>query len=208
MRRPAWLSGLTKKDFVGTKEFKAHPIKEVFDDKILRNYTLSDNDAEFGLSQSVPGDYHQRGSRFFLDLSKEDWHAYTDNFGTSEEKKFVLLIKNLIEDLRQKWSDVFLLRNESAFKIYEFRTGKAFEPDYVLLANDQRDASVSWQIFIEPKGGHLLEHDQWKEDFLKEIGAEAKVVAENKDVRILGLPFYNSDLEQQEHAVETELRAL
>lgn len=199
---------LTKKDFVGTKEFKAHPIKEVFDDKILRNYTLSDNDAEFGLSQSVPGDYHQRGSRFFLDLSKEDWHAYTDNFGTSEEKKFVLLIKNLIEDLRQKWSDVFLLRNEGAFKIYEFRTGKAFEPDYVLLANDQRDASVSWQIFIEPKGGHLLEHDQWKEDFLKEIGAEAKVVAENKDVRILGLPFYNSDLEQQEHAVETELRAL
>lgn len=78
----------------------------------------------------------------------------------------------------------------------------------MLLANDQRDASVSWQIFIEPKGGHLLEHDQWKEDSLKEIGAEAKVVAENKDVRILGLPFYNSDLEQQEHAVETELRAL
>jgi hypothetical protein len=53
-----------------------------------------------------------------------------------------------------------------------------------------------------------LEHDQWKEDFLKQIGTEAKIVAEDRDVRILGLPFYNSDLEQQEHAVETGLRVL
>lgn len=199
---------LTKKDFIGTKEFTPHPIKEVFNDKILRNYTLTDNDAEFGLPQSIPGDFHQRGSRYFLDLSKEDWHAYSDNFGTSEEKKFVLLMKNLIDDLRQKWSDVYLLRNEGAFKIYEFRTGQAFEPDYVLFANDKRNASVSWQIFIEPKGGHLIEHDKWKEDFLKEVGAEATVISENKDVRILGMPFYNSDLEQQEHAVEANLRAL
>lgn len=199
---------LTKRDFVGTKEFTAHPIKDVFSAKILRNYTITENDAEFGLPQSVPGDYHQRGSRYFLDLSKEDWHAYTDNFGTSEEKLFILLMKNLIDDLRQKWSDVYLLRNEGAFKIYEFRTGKAFEPDYVLFANDKRDASVSWQVFIEPKGSHLLEHDKWKEDFLKDIGVEAKVVAENSDVRIIGLPFFSSDIEKQEHAVETGLRTL
>lgn len=199
---------LTKKSYIGTKEFTAHPVKTVFDDKILRNYTVTDNDAEFGISQSVPGDYHQRGSRYFLDLSKEDWHAYSDNFGTSEEKKLVLLMKNLIDDLRQKWSDVYLLRNEGAFKIYEFNTGQAFEPDYVLLANDKRDASVSWQIFIEPKGDHLLEHDKWKNDFLEEIEAEARVVAEDKNVRVIGLPFYNGNLEQQEHSVETSLREL
>lgn len=199
---------LTKKSYIGTKEFTAHPVKNVFEDSILRNYTISDNDAEFGISQSLPGEYHQRGSRFFLDLSKEDWHAYSDNFGTSEEKKFVLLIKHLIEDLRQKWSDVYLLRNEGAFKIYEFSTGQAFEPDYVLLANDKRNASVSWQIFIEPKGAHLLEHDKWKESFLKEITATIEVIAEDRHTRIVGLPFFNGDTEQQDHRVEADLREL
>ena len=199
---------LMKKSYIGTKKFTAHLVKEVFDDKILRNYTLTDNDAEFGIPQSVPGEYHKRGSHYFLDLSKEDWHAYSDNFGTSEEKKFVLLMKNLIEDLRQKWSDVYLLRNEGAFKIYEFSTGQAFEPDYVLLANDKRDVSVSWQIFIEPKGTHLLEHDKWKEDFLKDIEVKAEIIAEDKDVRIVGLPFFNDDTEKQNHVVEAELRQL
>lgn len=199
---------LTKKSYVGTKEFIAHPVKDVFDDSILRNYTISDNDAEFGISQSLPGEYHQRGSRYFLDLSKEDWHAYNDNFGTSEEKSFVLLMKNLIEDLRKKWSDVYLLRNEGGFKIYEFFTGQAFEPDYVLLANDRRNASVSWQIFIEPKGTHLLEHDAWKENFLKEIEQKAQIIAENNKVRIIGLPFYNGETEHQAHGIEKSLREL
>ena len=197
---------LTEKSYVGTKEFKAHPISKVFDDKILRNYTVTNNDAESGISQSFPGSFNHRGSQYFLDLSKEDWHVYDDNFGTSEEKRFILLMKNLIDDLRKKWSDVYLIRNENAFKIFDFKTGKAFEPDYLLLANDKRDTSVSWQIFIEPKGGHLLEHDKWKEDFLLSIAANAKVMAEDKTVKIIGLPFFNSDLERSQHPIETTLR--
>jgi type III restriction enzyme len=199
---------LTKKSYIGTKEFTAYPIKNVFDDHILRNYTLTDNDAEFGISQSIPGDYHQRGSRFFLDLSKEDWHAYSDNFGTSEEKKLVLLMKKLIEDLQQKWSDIYLLRNEGAFKIYEFNSGQAFEPDYVLFANDKQNASVSWQVFIEPKGGHLVEHDAWKQDFLLKISEEAGIIGENSDVKLIGVPFFNSDIEAQTHVIEEALKTL
>lgn len=117
-------------------------------------------------------------------------------------------MRNLIEDLRSKWDDVFLLRNEGALKIFEFSSGKAFEPDYVLIANDKRDASVSWQIFIEPKGGHLLETDRWKEDFLKSISETAEVVAEDTSVRIIGLPFYNSDIERNTNTVESDLRSL
>lgn len=199
---------LKEKSFVGSKEFKPMPIREAFDKEIRRNYTITNNDAEFGISQSIPAAAGDRGTRYYLDLSKEDWHAYDDNFGTSEEKQFVLLMRNLIEDLRSKWDDVFLLRNEGALKIYEFNTGKAFEPDYVLIANDKRKASVSWQIFIEPKGGHLIEGDKWKEDFLKTISDEAEVVADSEEVRIIGLPFYNSDIERSNNTVESELRTL
>lgn len=200
---------LNEKTFEGTKEFKPHAVNEVFDSRILRNYTITDNDAEFGISQSHPGSFDQRGSQYFLDLSKEDWHAYDDNFGTSEEKKLVLLMKKLIDELREKWDDIYLVRNEGAFKIYEFgKPGRAFEPDYVLFANDKRDASVSWQIFIEPKGNHLLEHDEWKQDFLLKISKDVRVVGENSKVRVIGLPFFNSSLEAKEASVVNALQEL
>lgn len=199
---------LKEKSYIGSKLFKPTPIKEAFDTEIRRNYTITSNDAEFGVSQSIPNTAGGRSTRYYLDLSKEDWHAYDDNFGTSEEKQFVLLMRNLIEDLRAKWNDVFILRNEGALKIYEFNSGNAFEPDYILIANDKRDASVSWQIFIEPKGGHLLENDKWKEDFLKNISDEYEVIAENGEVRIVGLPFYNSEIEKTTNTVEVGLRAL
>jgi type III restriction enzyme len=200
---------LMKKSYVGTTEFKPHKIKDVFASEIQRNYTLKDGHEEIGLSQSIPATYGQtNATRFYLDLSKEDWHAYDDNFGTSEEKRLVILMKNLIEDLRKKWSDVYLLRNEGAFKIFAFSTGQAFEPDYVLLANDKKKASVSWQIFIEPKGDHLIETDKWKEEFLLSIADSAEVIAENNEVRVVGLPFYNYKLEQANNLVETELRDL
>lgn len=200
---------LNEKSFEGTKEFKPHPIKEVFDDRILRNYTITDNDAEFGISQSHPGSFDQRGSQHYLDLSKEDWYAYDDNFGTSEEKKLVLLVKKLIDELREKWDDIYLVRNEGSFKIYEFgKPGRAFEPDYVLFANDKRNASVSWQIFIEPKGNHLIEHDAWKQKFLLNIRQEAKIIGENSDTRIIGVPFFNGEIESQTHTIEDALKSL
>lgn len=200
---------LTEKTMVGSKEFEPELIRDVFSEKIIRNYTVTTGDAEVGVSQSIPADYHERGSRYYLDLSKEDWHAYDDNFGTSEEKQFVLLIKRLIDELRKKWNDVYLIRNEGAFKIYEFaRPARAFEPDYVLVANDKRESGVSWQIFIEPKGGNLLEHDRWKQDFLKQINNETKVIGENTDVRIVGLPFYNAEMEKQAAVIVNGLASL
>lgn len=200
---------LTKKSYVGTTEFRSHKIRDVFASEIQRNYTLKEGYEDIGLSQSIPATYGQtNATRFYLDLSKEDWHAYDDNFGTGEEKQLVLMMKRLIEDLRKKWTDVFLLRNEGSFKIYAFDSGQAFEPDYVLLANDKKDASVSWQIFIEPKGQHLIEGDKWKEDFLLSISKKAKVISEDRDVRVIGVPFYNSRAERVSGTVENALRNL
>lgn len=194
---------LSEKSFEGTKVFKPYPFREVFDKEIIRNYTITAGDAEFGISQSQPDGYGYKGSKYYIDLSKEDWHAYNDNFGTSEEKLLVKMMRNKIEELRVKWSDVYLVRNEGAFKIYEFgKPGRAFEPDYVLFANDKKDASVSYQIFIEPKGGNLLEHDKWKEDFLKKLENEAVIEGENMNVRIIGTPFFNADQEKYGDRVE------
>jgi len=47
-------------------------------------------------------------------------------------------------------------------------------------------ASTILQVFIEPKGDHLLEHDSWKQDSLEEIAGEGRV-----GYSVYGLPFFN-----------------
>jgi len=99
--------------------------------------------------------------RFHAELSQEDWFAYTDNFGTSEEKAFVAYFKGYVDDLRKIYNKVYLVRNERVFHLYSFEDGERFEPDYVLfLQKEKTDGYEQIQIFVEPKGNHLLEKDE------------------------------------------------
>ena len=59
--------------------------------------------------QSLDG--HKKPSlkqRFFENIDQLDWYAYDDNFGTSEEKYLVRAIRELMNDLQEKWSDIYL----------------------------------------------------------------------------------------------------
>jgi len=94
-----------------------------------------------------------------------------------------------------------LLRNESLFKIYRFIDGRAIEPDFVLFLKAKGSKNIlSYQLFIEPKGSHLLNTDKWKEDFLKEIESEFKIetLLEKGKFKLVGLPFYNEQQTKQE----------
>ena len=178
--------------FVGTHEFVPKKISEIFKD-VKRKYTINndpDSDKEFGVPQMLA-----RNEKYRLNLSTKDWYAYDENYGTSEEKSLVVTFDGLFKELEESWEDIYLIRNEKAVTIYAFDDGHAFEPDYLLLANDKKTGNHSWQIFIEPKGGQLLESDKWKQDFLMQITEMniAKVLADTHDVKIIGLPFYNED---------------
>ena len=190
--------------YVGTSKFEAKPVKELFADKILRKYTVnSESHAEFGLSQK-----NRSETSIYEDLDNLSWYAYDDNFGTSEEKYFVRTLKNMMRDLEEKWSDIYLLRNEKAVKIYSFEEGKAFEPDFLMFANDKKTGNTSWQIFIEPKGSQFADANNkfenskegWKLQFLAEITNrdEVKELVNDDRYRIVGLPFYNEALTKPE----------
>ena len=57
---------------------------------------------------------------------------------------------------------------------------------------------MTYQVFIEPKGNHLVSHDKWKEEFLKEIREEKKTIKYYTDnYLITGVPFYNNDNENE-----------
>src|SRR5699024_7653343 len=97
-------------------------------------------------------------------------------------------------ELKESYDEIYLIRNEQHFKIYNFEDGKGFAPDFVLyLKKEQPKESLHYQIFIEPKGDHLLEHDKWKEDLLKQLKDEFKLeqVWKGKEYILWGLPFYN-----------------
>lgn len=183
--------------YVGTEEFTPKKIADIFPSDIKRKYFMkdADSDQEFGVPQSYP-----KNEKYALNINEKSWYVYDENYGTSEEKSLVKAFDGLFSELSEKWDDIYLIRNEKAFEIYNFMDGKTFEPDYLLIANDKKTGNISYQIFIEPKGGQLLEKDKWKEDFLREIMDRniAKVLADNSKVRIVGLPFYNEEFKREE----------
>lgn len=188
----AALSKVERK-YIGTTDFKATPIQAVFKDKTV-HYPAERTDG-LGDSQSD------------LKLSGADWFAYNDNFGTSEEKAFVKYFSGCVDELKKIYSKVYLVRNERVAKIYSFEDGAGFEPDFVLFL-EKGDGVEQYQIFIEPKGTHLLEHDAWKEKFLRELKDKniVKKLDDNATCTIWGLPFYNHNLSEFKTAFDALLK--
>lgn len=184
--------------YEGTKEFRAENIRDVFKNKKC-NYTVM-HDGGIGYSQN--DSTVSVGVR--LDLSQEDWFAFEDNFGTTEEKAFVAYFKGFVPQLKAKYDKVYLLRNERQMHLYSFVGGERFEPDYLLfLHSPLADGYEQLQIFIEPKGTHLVEGDKWKEDFLLELEGQAipkKTYVDDNKYKIWGFHFFNRDVRSTEFA--------
>lgn len=181
--------------YQGTRKFLPIDFKSVFKDHTLKFRIDSGSTKEVGQSMLTP---HNPALR--LDLNTCEWYAYDDCFGTSEEKYLIKYIESIIDKLREKYTDIYLVRNELDLKIYAFEDGAAFEPDFVLFMRhkDSDDKFDNIQIFIEPKGAHIEAKDKWKEEFLLQIGEEAILTFEtpNNKYRIWGLPFFIEEKKQ------------
>lgn len=189
------ISGI-EETYEGSSEFTARYIHDIFKNKRC-NY-IDPHDGGVGISQndnSVP-------IAWKIDLSKEDWFVFEDNYGTSEEKAFVAYFKEYVKDLKDKYDKVYLVRNERQLAIYSFDGGERFEPDYLLFLHlPKQDGYEQLQIFIEPKGTHLVEKDSWKEDFLLQLKSKAIPVtkfADDNKYKIWGFHFFNRDVRSAE----------
>jgi len=171
-------------EYKGTSEFKPFAIDEKFFDKVLK---LNKN------SERV------NGQEEFLTDKK--WYVFNANYGTSEEKKFVKMISTQMDKLSKEYEEIYLMRNELHVKIYNFKDGQAFAPDFILFMKQKDGQAVTYQIFIEPKGAHLKETDRWKEEFLQEIKERFKdkiiKFSSSRNYKITGVPFYNNEEENE-----------
>lgn len=189
-------------EFKGTKEFKPYEVNKTFKDKTLNIYVREGGDQEYGVGQNETGNTDLK-----LDLSNKEWYVFNDNYGTSEEKHLIKFINKTYDKLKTKYSKVYLVRNEKYFQLYNFDDGRAMEPDFILfLEKKEIGQSLYYQIFIEPKGAHLLKEDAWKEIFFKSLKekVEINVLWKTKKFIIWGMPFYNEQLRKMEFEKEFE----
>lgn len=178
-----------KIEYQGTEEFKSRPFSKVFKDKTLNIFVRDGGDQEYGVPQS-----QTTNTALHIDLSNKDWYVFHDNYGTSEEKYFVKFIDKTYNALKSKYDQIFLVRNEKHFQLFNFDDGNPMEPDFVLfLKKKESDIALHYQVFIEPKGEHLLLYDSWKETFLKSLKKRHKinVLWKTKKYIVWGMPFYN-----------------
>lgn len=178
-------------EYEGTILFEPIPIKDTVIDKTIRIAIDETSEREIGIAMSETTNTDLR-----LNLKEKGWYVYQDNFGTSEEKYLVKFLNSAMESLEKKYENIHLIRNEKLFQLFRFEDGKPLEPDFVLLLTEKKSKKeVLYQLFIEPKGGHLIATDQWKEDFLREIERQYQidVVFENKEFKLYGMPFYNEE---------------
>lgn len=166
----------------GTNKFIGLPIKEAVQDYQKR----------------VPVNYADAGVHELIqtyDYKKAPWFVYNEAIVDHLERSLIELIHGYIEELQNKYKDVYLIRSDernTKLKLHEFAGDVShyagFLPDFVLyLANE----SYIYQIYIEPKGAQLLDQDQWKEDLLTSISPETvDVIGENDQVKLYGVKFY------------------
>jgi type III restriction enzyme len=180
-------------EYIGSTSFKCKLLREIFRDKILK--IDSDDERAQGVEE--------------INLAEKDWYAQNELYGTSEEKNFINFLDSFIDKLKQKYSDIALLRNEKFFQIYDFEEGRPFEPDFVMILKKKNKVISIYQIFIEPKGDQFKgsngrfenSKEGWKQNFLLEIENTAQIEMylnfENEHFKLIGLPFYNKALEKE-----------
>ncbi len=177
---------------IGSRTFYPRDIKDVFKDKILN------------LDEGDPRADRVREA----DIAAYDWYAQNALYGTSEEEEFTRFMEKVIDELQRTYSSVALIRNERHLAIYEFEEGRRFEPDFVLMLRNGHDGKITThQVFIESKGDQPKDRDGrfeksgegWKQDFLLEMEEEAELDLQfsNGRYRLIGLPFYNKQLEKE-----------
>ena len=197
------------KSYRGTKLFTPTEFKSTFRKKVTLNFAkqATGSNQEFGVSMKGS---HRVDLR--ADLMQMDWYAYNDCFGTSEEKALIKYIEGIKDKLLEKYVEFYLVRNENDLKIYSFKTGAAFEPDFILFLRRKGKGTKydNLQIFIEPKGENLRKQDAWKEEFLLEIKemAEVRWCTSANDYNVWGVPFFTEqNNEAFYHAFDKEIIA-
>lgn len=170
--------------YKGTEKFEPFSFEDLFGETKEKNVFIDDE-----------------SKRLEAELLQHKWYVLNSFNGTSEERNLLEFLKNKIVNLKEKYEQVYLLRNEEVYKIYDLE-GRGFEPDFLLFLKGD-SGNLYYQVFIEPKGSQFADKngrfkeakEGWKEEILEKITkkySDDKILkVENKEYKLIGLPLYN-----------------
>ena len=114
------------------------------------------------------------------------------------EKNLIDKVRDHMNDFKAKYQNVYLLRiDESStnFKLHDFGEGVyhygGYMPDFVLYLQNE---NYIYQIYVEPKGDHLLKKDDWKQKLLEKINPKNIIIlGENDRIKLYGVKFFTKN---------------
>ena len=165
----------------GTNEFLPMAVKEVVNDYTKRVAVDFNNPTATKI-----GPYP---------MSTKDWYAYDQAIVDVLEKQFIDQIGAIMPTLKQQYQDAYLIRiDERAddFKLHDFDSEvphyAGYMPDFILYL---KDSDYIYQVYMEPKGEHLLDRDNWKQELLEKIDpSNVIILGENQNVKLYGVKFF------------------
>ncbi|MBQ8156494.1 DEAD/DEAH box helicase family protein [Candidatus Saccharibacteria bacterium] len=212
---------------IGDIKFRPKPLRSIFgNEKSIYLTAFPVVDPQTGEKKFITNDERSKAQtdndkpELAYDIKNASWYAYDENYGTSEEKKFVKWCAGRIDKLHETYpeAEIYVIRNELDYCFWSPDTehgnaGRRFFPDYLLIINDAKNKKMYYQCIIEPKGGHIIENDRWKEETLQYIHDNSKVSfdATSKDtkeesdfmkqiesegyqeIKNIGVVFFNAD---------------
>lgn len=165
----------------GLKTFKPIPIRDR-----VKDYTILAKDKDY---------YHERISQRIVNepTNSLNWYIYDRAVMNILEYSLLKLLNSFYNTIREKYSTVFLIRNDersTRLTIREFDSVRGFMPDFILYLQNEDHIL---QVYIEPKGNHLVATDMWKQTLLEEIqvGEGITILGEDENVRLSGVKFFN-----------------
>lgn len=166
----------------GTNVFQPIPIKDVID-----NY-----------EKHVPQSFNQSSLISPYPMQAFDWFVYDYAIVDMLEKNLIDKVRDHMNDFKAKYQNVYLLRiDESStnFKLHDFGEGVyhygGYMPDFVLYLQNE---NYIYQIYVEPKGDHLLKKDDWKQKLLEKINPKNIIIlGENDRIKLYGVKFFTKN---------------
>ncbi|MCI0130030.1 DEAD/DEAH box helicase family protein [Vagococcus sp. CY53-2] len=167
----------------GLKTFKPIPIKER-----IKDYTILATDKDYT---------NEHVSQRLVDEPTNNfkWYIYDRAVMNHLEYSLLVLLDSFYDKIQEKYPTVFLIRNDersARLTIREFDGVRGFMPDFILYLQNEDHIL---QVYIEPKGKHLVQTDLWKQTLLEEIqaGEGITIIGEDNTVRLSGVKFFNQD---------------
>lgn len=130
-------------DYIGSTVFYSEPLRQYVKDRTVRITPSAQSDPEVGKSMSNAGE-----TRYFLDLSAQDWFVYDDFWGTTSQKIFLHFIHEKINTFNTLYDEMYVIPNLQDFRWYKRENGQAFTPDFVLYG-------------VRKQGGQKVHHQWW-----------------------------------------------